>query len=138
MMRKRWKEKEINQAFKKMITQPTETPAFDKTWFKIEKRLNKRKKHFLNFTWKPWAHPVGWVAVAACCSVSLTTVLYQQKQADNADLDSYMITISNPMANVNHEMDGIKVPILLTDEPHGETTNILLSDEDHSDILSDI
>jgi hypothetical protein len=138
-MRSTWKNEQISRELKKMDPPSAENLLFDRVFFKIENRIEKRQKHFWSsLAWKPWAHAGGWMALAACFCVTITGVLYQQNKADNADMDSYMFTISNPTANVSQDMDGIKVPILLTDEPHAETTNILLSDEDHSDILSDI
>jgi len=138
-MRKTWKDEQISRELKKMGRVSAETALFDRVMFKIEDRIEKRQKHFWNSTtWRPWAHVGGWMAFATCFCVALTGVLYHQNKADNADMDSYMFAISNPTVSETHEMDGIKVPFLLTDEPHAETTNILLSDEDHSDILSDI
>jgi hypothetical protein len=138
-MEKTWKDEQISQELKKMGQVSTENALFDRVMFQIENRIEKRQKHFWNsITWRPWAHAGGWMAFAACFCVTVTGVLYQQNKADNADMDSYMFTISNPTVSEVHETDGIKVPFLLTDEPHAETTNILLSDEDRSDILSDI
>jgi hypothetical protein len=134
-----WKDEQISRELKKMEQLSAENLLFERVFFKIENRIENRQKHFWSsITWRPWAHVGGWMAFAACFCLTVTGVLYQQNKADNADMDTYMFTISNPTVNVNHEMDGIKVPFLLTDEPHAETTNILLSDEDHSDILSDI
>jgi hypothetical protein len=139
MMPTTWKDGQISHELKKMGQASAENALFDRVLFRIETRLESRKKHFWNsITWKPWAHPGSWMAIAACFCVTVTGALYHLKQTENADLDTYMINLSNPTANVNQEMDGIKVPILLSDEPHAETTNILLSDEDRSEILSDI
>lgn len=129
MMSNTWEDKQISHELKKMGQASTENSLFERVLFKIETRLENRKKHFWNsITWKPWAHPGGWAALAACLCVSVTGALYHQNQVDNNDLDSYLITISNPTANTIPDPDGIKVPILLTEELTTQGPDILLSD----------
>ena len=124
-----WKDEQISRELKKMGQASTENALFERVLFKIETRLENRKKHFWDsVTWKPWAHPGGWAALAVCLCVSVTGALYHQNQVDNNDLDSYLITISDPTTNATPEPDGIKVPILLTEELPAQSTDILLSD----------
>ncbi len=124
-----WKDEQISRELKKMSQTPAEDALFARVLFKIETRLENRKKHFWNsITWKPWAHPGGWAALAACLCVSVTGAFYHQNQVDNNDLDSYLIFISNPTVNTTSDSDGIKMPILLTEEIPTQSTDILLSD----------
>src|ERR1700677_887622 len=124
-----WKDEQISHELKKMGQGSTENAVFERAMFRIETCLENRKKHFWNsITWRPWAHPGAWVAFAACLCLTVTGAFYHQNQADNADFDSYMITISNPTANVTHETDGIVEPILLSEETPAVSTDILLSD----------
>lgn len=124
-----WNDEQISHELKKMGQASVENALFERTLFKIETRLESRKRHFWNsIIWKPWAHPGGWAALAVCLCVSATSAFYHQNQVDNNDLDSYLITISNPTANTSPDLDGIKVPILLTEELSTQNTDILLSD----------
>lgn len=124
-----WRDEQISHELKKMGQASVENALFEKVLFKIETRLENRKKHFWNsITWKPWAHPGGWMALAACLCVSVTGAFYHQNQLDNNDLDSYLIAISNPTVNTTPDPDGIKIPILLTEELPAQSTDILLSE----------
>ena len=59
--------------------------------------------------------------------------------AQARDADAYrVLTFEAPWPAGYLEDQCALFRCMSTDEPHGETTNILLSDEDHSDILSDI
>ncbi len=114
---------------------PGDKAAFDKVWLKIETRLEKRKKTFWeSLTWKPLSHPVGWVALAACLCVTLSGAIYQSRQADNNDLVSYVLSLSEPTVDEGRDSSGMVEPVLLT-EPSTAGADILLTDENHSDLL---
>ncbi len=128
-MRNPLDEKHINRLLRNGRLVTADNGDFEKVWFKIEDRLNDRKKHFWNtWAWKPQAHPGSWAAMAACLCVILTGFQYQLQQADNRDLDSYLISISEPTTNLTREPDGINVTSLL-DEPLTSASDVLLTDE---------
>jgi len=109
--------------------------VFNRVWFKVEDRLANRKKHFWNsIVWRPWAHPVGWVALSACLGVALTGVSYERNQADNNEMASYLLTISNPADYLAHDDNVVNVSKLLT-EPSPVITAILSSDEEQVNVL---
>ncbi len=112
-----------------------EDEAFTRAWLKVEDRLSDSKKHTRSsITWRPWAHPGGWILLAACLCVTLTGVHYQQSQADNRDLASYLETISKPVVDSAHDDDVVNVTLLLTG-PSAEITDNTSSDEDQVNVL---
>jgi hypothetical protein len=130
------KETKITKEIKKMggLTPPKET--FERNWFKLEHELKKRDKYFWkHIVWKPWDHPGGWVTLVACLCLTISGFRYQWIQEDNNDLASYLLTVSNFATYLNRDNGGVAVPILLT-EPSNTLGDILLSDEDHTDVLS--
>ena len=126
-------EEHLNRLLRNGSLATAENADFEKVWLRIEGRLTSRKKYFWNsLVWNPRAHPGSWAAMVACLCVLLTGFQYQRTQADNRDLASYLISISNPTANITREPDGINVTALL-DEPSAAATDVLLSDEDRSE-----
>ena len=107
----------------------------DRVWARLEGRIAERKKHFWgSHVWKPWAHPGGWVLLAACLCVAFTGVTYQRNQAENDDLASYLMAISNPDGYLAHDDDLVNVTLLLS-EPSGGITEIPSPEEDHLNVL---
>ncbi len=116
-MRRIWKDEDITKALKNMAKTSTEEAVFERAWFKIEDKLTARKKHVWDhFVWRPLGHPVRWVALAACLCLSLTGIFYYQNSVEQTEMASYLISVSNPTANVTREQLGfVKVPVLLTE-----------------------
>jgi hypothetical protein len=115
-MRNIWNDEDITKALKKMAEAPQTKPNFDQTWFKIEERLEARKNHIWNhITWKPWGHPVRWVAAAACLCVLYSGVAYHQYSVDQSEMGGYLMSVADPTANVAKELGVEKVSVLLSE-----------------------
>ena len=128
-----WNDEQISKKLCEKTIGSAEEPVFEKVWLKVEDRLGSRTKRFGGpVLWRPWAHPGGWVVVAACLCVILGDFQYQRNQADMKDLASFLITLSDPTAYAVHDSDEVKAQVLLA-EPSTAITDIFLSDEDHPD-----
>jgi hypothetical protein len=133
LMKNTWNDQDLTKALKKMAeTKPQ--ASFDHVWFKIEEKLEARHHHvWNNFVWKPWGHPVRWVMAAACLCVALTGVSYHQNSQDQADMASYMLSVSNPTENVAKDLGVTKVSILLS-EPSSTASDVKV--DDHLDSIA--
>jgi hypothetical protein len=135
-MKRTWNDKNISKALQKLSAADRDENPFDRAWFKIEDRLAAPKRDPRNrLVWRPWAHPVRWVALAACLCVTFTGIQYRQVEAEKNEVASYLITISDPMGAINRDQDFVKVSTLLS-EPSTAMTGIPSSNDDHSDAPS--
>jgi hypothetical protein len=135
-MRHIWKEQDITKALKQMAKTHPDEVVFERAWFKLEDRLNSRKKHFWQgFVWKPWSHPVRWLA-AACLCLGFTGILYNQaSNSDYSDTASYLMSVSNLTANLTHDSGVVNVSVLLSG-PSNSVVDLLKADDESKDILS--
>ncbi len=134
-MKREWNEAEITKALKKMGRTPVDAASYDRVWFKIEERLEKRQKPFWSsFVWRPWSHPIRWVAASALLIVAFTGTLYRMDSAENADLATYLINVSNTPESVTRDPGLIKVSVLLS-EPSGLVPDMTV--DNHVDPLAD-
>lgn len=124
-MKHSWKDEDITKALRNMAKAPVENVVFERVWFKIEERLSPdRKRWWHSFVWRPWSHPVRWVAVVACLTFIFSGALYQQYKwgiKEQADLACYMLSVSNPTANDAKESEVIKVSSLMLDTSNATT-----------------
>ncbi len=135
-MKHNWKDEDISKALKKMAEGAPEEIIFDRVWFKIEDRLAAPKKHFWNhIIWRPWGHPVRWVAMAACLCIGFTGAFYHIDTNDKNDMASYLMSISEAGTNVTRDLGLVNVSVLLS-EPSTSTADLLTNDDDHSDVLA--
>ena len=135
-MKSLWKDENITKALKKMAKAAPEEMVFNRVWFKIEDRLTVPKRHFWSrIVWRPWSHPVRWVAMAACLCVGFTGTFYHLDTNDKNDMVSYMMSVSNAGANVTRDSGLVNVSVLLS-EPSTSTAGLLTNDDDHSDVLA--
>jgi hypothetical protein len=135
-MKQNLKKQDIEKALRQMAKAAPEEAVFDRVWYKLEDRINSKSEHFWHhLIWKPWGHPVRWVA-AACLCLGLTGVLYNvNSNANDKDAASFIMSVSNPTANVTHDLGMVNVSVLLS----GPSTNgveLLKTDDEHSDILA--
>jgi hypothetical protein len=134
-MKKIWKKQEIEKALRQMAKAAPEDGVFDRVWYKLEDRIHARNSHFWQHViWKPWGHPVRWVAAACLCLTLSGTFYIQNLNNENKDMAEYLMAISNPAANVTHDLGIVNVSVLLS----GPSTNgveLLKADDEHSNIL---
>ena len=136
-MRKILKDEDITKALRNMGKTPVDGMTYDRVWFKVEERLAKREKGFLkNVVWRPWGHPIRWVAAAACLLVTFTGVLYTHGIGEERDLAAYVETVSNPTANVTKDLGIVHVSTLITEGPSLSVHEAFFSEGDHTDSLS--
>lgn len=106
--------------------------VFDHVWFKIEDKLAARNKPLLGpVIWRPWVHPIRWVAAAACLCVAFTGGLYHQDSVDKTELANYVLSVSNPAADVSSDWGIVKVSSLLL-EPPASSIHGIVADEDNN------
>ncbi len=135
-MKKIWKKQDVEKILRQMAKTTPEETVFDRVWYKLEDSINSKKEHFWQHViWKPWGHPVRWVAVACLC-MGLTGVVYNGiSTANDKDVASFIMSVSNPTENVTHDLGTVNVSVLLS----GPSTNgveLLKTDDEHSNILS--
>lgn len=135
-MKRVWKEQDINKALKQMAKAPVDRTVFDRAWFKLEDRIISRKKRvWQHIVWKPWVHPVRWVALACLC-LGFTGLIYNQHAINETnDTASYLMSVSNPTANITHDLGMVNVSVLLSG-PSNSASDIFKSDDEHTDVLS--
>ncbi|HXL73485.1 MAG TPA: hypothetical protein VN963_07675 [bacterium] len=134
MMTCKWTEEDITSALKKMAEVSLLETPFDKTWLKIDEKLSVRKNHFWNhIIWKPWNHPIRWVMVTACLCVASTGLVYHANSVDQSDMDSYLISISNPTENIVKDLGVANVSVLLS-EPSSSVLEVKV--DDHLDSIA--
>ncbi len=131
-MKRNFKIQEIERALARMKKETPEPVVFDRVWYKLEDRIQSRTRP-QHIVWKPWGHPVRWVALAACLCVAVTGVLVQQQANENNEVASYLVNVSNPMATISHDQNIVKVSALLSDSPSSVPE---MSDEVHIDSLA--
>jgi hypothetical protein len=137
-MRRVWKDEDITKILKKMDKTPVDRSVYDRVWFKVEERIERRNRSFLNnIVWRPWIHPIRWVAAAACLVVTFTSVLYHQNALDQADLASYVETVSNPTANVTNDIGIVHVSSLISGAPSSPLQEALFFDESSDSLSND-
>jgi len=113
-MTRKWTEEDVTKALKKMTEVSVSETSADQIWFKIDEKISVRKNHVWNhITWKPWSHPIRWVMVTACLCVASTGVVYHANSMDQSDMDAYLISISNPTANITKDLGAANVSVLL-------------------------
>ena len=131
------KRTDIAKTLKQMGQAVPDEMVFDRVWFGIESRINAPKKSFWNhWIWKPWGHPVRWIAFAACFCAAVTGGFYYQNRVDRIDNDevaSYLVNISDPMGTISRDQNIVKVSALLSDPAPSMPD---MSDEVHIDSLA--
>ena len=133
-MKREWQDEDVTKALKNLVrTEPAQS-VYDHAWFKIEDRVARRQRHFLqSIVWKPWSHPIRWVAATACLVVAFSGLLYQQDSADQNELGGYLITVSNTADSVTSDPGLVPVSVLLS-EPSSSLPDMTV--ENHADPLA--
>lgn len=73
--------------------------------------------------------------MAACLCAAFTGVSYERDQADNNEIASYLLSISNPGVYLAHDDNVVNVSKLLTEPSSPVITAILSSDEEQVNVL---
>jgi hypothetical protein len=129
----KWNDEDITKALKKMAEASVLETSVNQAWFKIDETLSARKNRFWNhIVWKPWNHPIRWVVVMACLCMGYTGAAYHANLVDQSDMDSYLISISNPTANITKDLGVANVSVLL-----GEPSSVPeVKVDDHLDSIA--
>lgn len=109
-------EQKIDRELRKFGGVEPHPAVFDRTWMRIEERLTDRAAK-TRWVWRPWGHPVRWVAMAICLCAIITGYLYQGNDEDNNEIASHLMNVSNPVASLSRDENIIKLSTLLTDAP---------------------
>jgi len=132
-----WNDEDITRVLKESAQTRPDEAVFERAWFKIEDRLTASKRHFWShIVWKPWSHPVRWVAMAACLCLVLTGTISHFNtigEMENVEMGSYLMNISNPIDAISNDQNVVKVSTLLS-EPSSAAPD--MSDEVKIDSLA--
>lgn len=132
-MKREWQEEDITKALKNLARTEPARSAYDHAWFKIEDKIARRQKHLLpSVVWRPWGHPIRWVAAAACLCVAFSGLLYHQDSVDQTELGGYLINVSNTPESVTSDPGLVHVSVLLS-EP---SSSLDMTVENHADPLA--
>ncbi len=136
-MKTQWEDKDISRVLKGLAEADPEGAWADRAWTRIENHLIEAKNHQpIHRVWRPWGHPIRWVAAAGFLFMAFTGVYYQSNQREareNTELASYLVGGLNPMENITRDQNDIKVSALLS-EP--SSASPVYSDEFHSESLA--
>lgn len=126
-MKNGWNDENITKVLKKAGKARVDEAVYERVWTRLEDKLAGRERHFWDhFVWRPLGHPVRWV-LAACLCVMLTGVVRHQNSVEQAEIASYLISISDPSADVTGDTEVVRVSALLSEQ---ET---FLSEEESED-----
>jgi len=129
-MTRPWEDQDITKAIKSLDEAPLEGPRAERLWLRMETRLLDRQKPFWGFTaWRPWGHPVRWVAMAACLIVGFSGIYVHQNSVDQGEMASYLLSVSNPVESVGRDPGLVRVSALLTDSAASDGSAFLEDDQ---------
>ena len=110
-----WNDENITKVLKDLPRIPEGGFEADRVWLKLENRIQERGKPRWGLgTWRPWGHPVRWVAAAACLFLAFTGVLTHQRSAEREDMASYLLSVSNPTEGLEKGLGVVQSSELLT------------------------
>ena len=133
-MKREWQDEDISKALKNLSRTDPAPSVYNHAWFKIEDRVAQRRRPFLqSIVWKPWSHPIRWVAAAACLFVAFSGLLYDGNSVDQTELGGYLINISNTPESVTSDPGLVHVSVLLS-EPSSSLPDMTV--ENHADPLA--
>ena len=133
-MKRIWNEKNITKALKNLPKASAKDVVFNRVWFKIEDKLAAQNKPLV--IWRPWVHPIRWVAAAACFCFVFTGILYHQDSVDKTELANYVMSVSDPAADVTSDWGIVKVSSLLLEPPAASIKGVLTDEDNNKGTLS--
>jgi len=112
----KWTDEQITRALKAAAQDPNVLPWSERAWDKIEARLRARQNRNFWQSLNPWGRPYRMALVATSfCAVMVGVFAYQQS-ADQTDLASYLLNVSDPRVNVPEDSGMVKTSVLLSSE----------------------
>jgi hypothetical protein len=131
-MNSEWKEQDLDRALRALSNGAKDHYTYDRVWARIESSLSERAENQRGHqVWRPLGHPIRWVLAASFLFVAFGGVLYQNHLGDQADLNAYLLNISNPTENIARDPGYVKVSSVISEVPSQEAAGILIGDEDH-------
>ena len=110
-----WNDENITKALKDLPQAPQGGFEADRLWLKLETRILERGKPRWKWgTWRPWGHPVRWVAAAACLFIAFSGILTHQRSLEREDMASYLLSVSNPTEDLEKDPGVVQSSELLT------------------------
>lgn len=135
-MKRTMKEQDITKILRQMAKAAPDGGVFNRAWYKVEERIAARANAGRHIVWRPWGHPVRWVA-AACLCLALTGTLYHQVSSDdNQAVAEYLLSVSNPTAGVERDLGVVKLSVLLTGPSTSAASFLKDADDEHSNVLA--
>ena len=132
-MTRLWKDEDISKVLRNPPRSAHSVEVFERVWFKVEGKIAARNRHFLDqFVWRPFGHPIRWVAVAAGLFLAVGGLKYHLDSVDEAELGSYLVSVSETSENVIRDPGIVRGSLLLA-EPSNPAPDLLVGD--HPDPL---
>lgn len=134
-MKNEWNDQDLARVLKNLKESETDSQVADRVWARIESRLAERASSWLDHkVWKPMGHPIRWVVAASFLFVAFGGVFYQHQMGDQADMNAYLLNISNPTENIAKDPGYVKVSSIISEAPNQEGAGILIGDEEHTGV----
>jgi|GEM_PF-1234956 len=136
-MKNEWNDQDLERVLRNLGKTERDSLASDRVWARIETHLSERKSvWFGHKVWRPMGHPIRWVVAASFLFVGFGGVFYHNRIADQADLNAYLLNISNPAANIAKDPNYVRVSSIVSEAPNQEGAGVLIGDEDHPVVQS--
>jgi hypothetical protein len=130
-MQIKWKDQDLEQVLKNLNETEKVSQASNRVWARIESRLSERETPWLNHkVWRPLGHPIRWVMAASFLLAAIGVALYQNQFMEQADLNAYLLNISNPTENIAKDSGEVRVSSIISETPNQEGAVILIGDEE--------
>ena len=134
-MNSEWKDQDLERVLRNLNKTEKDSQVSDRVWARIETRLAERTSSWLGHkVWRPMGHPIRWVVAACFLFVAFGGVLYVNRGGDQADMNAYLLNISNPTENIAKDPGYVKVSSIISEAPNQEGAGILIGDEEHSGV----
>ncbi len=132
-MNSEWKDQDLDRVLRNLNKTDKDSQVSDRVWARIESHLAERTSSWLGHTvWRPLGHPIRWVVAASFLFVAFGGVFYQHQLGEQADLNAYLLNISNPTDNLSKDPGYVKVSSVISESPSQAGAGILIGDEEHS------
>jgi hypothetical protein len=131
-MKNEWNEQDLERVLRNLKESDKDSRASERVWARIETHLSERGSSWLGHrVWRPMGHSIYWAMAASFLFVVFGGVFYHNQLVDQAELNAYLLNISNPAENISKDPVCVRVSSIISEAPNQEEAGILIGDEDH-------
>jgi hypothetical protein len=132
-MKPEWKDEDIARVLGEMGKARPGEAVLEQVGSRIRDRIESRTGHRRHLAWRPWGHPVRWVAAAFFLSLAFAGVFQHEEAVDANETASYLMSVSDPAEGIPGDLGLVHVSILLSGPAVGPG---IKAADDHMDILA--